>query len=559
MIYLGANSTVTIDLSGYDPYGVYTIESDGFAGTFTFEQPCGQPALSVSVRCEAPVAFILRNDGAAMRAAQTFRVVDLTGADLTPNASSFMLDQGQTQQIIIPNVTDGGGLTLEVRSSAGVSAAVRMNCASLPQVTTPLPFTGFVVDGIGLPAWDGVPVCGRGCPDFQLYHSNETGDWEIFRLNGWDEAGRVTNRENLSLGEGVTDMAPSVSPNFEWVVFTSNRASIPGGPENWELYVAPTSGENPDHVQRLTFNQTAIDTDPVWGPNNWVVFETNRHGNWDLYAIDMSTGQEVRLTADTADDVNPYWSPDGQKIVFQSSRGGGFWQIWELDLRTLIARRLSDGSAIDVEPEYSPDGTQIAFRVYADTAANSQIALMNADGGDRALISDAAGDATNQVWSPEGALIAYQSDLDGDLDVYVYSAASGQTRQITDNDVDDYAPTWRCAGDQVIFTSDADASPDIYMADALPIEAESIRVEDDAEQMTFEPTDQIYPQGTPAEENASREGQTSQGVFGAQTAFLNPALDGVTIDLSIDGLAREDWPEVDACAGVRDDEDEDAA
>ncbi|MFN8379469.1 MAG: SdrD B-like domain-containing protein, partial [Anaerolineae bacterium] len=404
------------------------------------------------------------------------------------------------------------------------------------------------VDGVTVIPAENALVCSTGCPNFRLYHTDETGDWEIFRLDSADPQARTTSRVNLSLGtgQGVNDMAPSLSPNSQWIVFTSNRDTQPGQPENWEIYVAPTSGGNPDAVQRVTVNHFANDTDPVWGPNNWVVFESNRNGNWDLYAVDMSTGIEVRLTDDPTDDINAFWSPDGSKLVFQSQRDGQ-WQIYELTLATGDVRRLSDGSAIDVDPVYSPDGTRIAFRTYSAGNANSVISLMNGDGTGRTAISSADGNATNQVWSPDGALIAYQSDLDGDLDIYVFELSSQGTRQITDNTIPDYAPAWRCSNDIVLFTSDIAGDPNIYEENARPMTDPAVLVEIASDQLTFETFDDIYPQMSPSEENASREGQTPDGVFGQQTEFLRPVVERTTPDLSIDGITREVWNPLDGC------------
>lgn len=394
----------------------------------------------------------------------------------------------------------------------------------------------------------GTPVCRTGCPNFRLYHTDETGDWEIFRLDSADPLTRTTSRVNLSLGEGpgINDMAPSLSPNNEWIAFTSNRATQPGQPENWEIYVAPTSGGNPAAVQRVTYNNFANDTDPVWGPNNWVVFESNRNGNWDLYAVDMSTGIEYRLTDDAGDDINAFWSPDGSKLVFQSDRDGQ-WQVYELTLGSGAVRRLSDGSAIDVEPVYSPNGGRIAFRTYTAENTDGVITLMNSDGSNRSAISSLDGNASNQAWSPDGALIAYQSDLDGDLDIYVYELASQGTRQLTDNTIPDYAPTWRCSNDIVLFTSDIAGDPNIYEENARPIPEPPVLVEVDSDQLTFELFNDIYPQMTPSEENASREGQTPAGAFGQQTEFLFPAAQRDTPDLSVDGIIRDTWRPLETC------------
>jgi hypothetical protein len=99
----------------------------------------------------------------------------------------------------------------------------------------------------------------------------------------------------------------------------------------------------------------------------------------------------------------------------------------------------------------------------------------------------------------------------------------------------------------VVFTSDIAGDPNIFEADALPISAPAILVEKDADQMTFEPSLDVYPQTTPPEENASREGQTVLGAFGEQTSFLKPQTDRTPLDLSYDGAQREDWPAVSVC------------
>ncbi len=545
----GGGASITITLTGLDPYAGYTLSSSDYAGTLNMTQNCARPALRISGDCTNPVAFTIVNLGGDMLAEQPFTVLNSGGSNVTPAPGTFQLSAGAS--VLIPLVGQRPEADY-VFSSSGYSGTLSLTQACDPgaaAVATPGGTTGAVsgIDGVTVD-WASVPVCGRGCPTFRLYHTDETGDWEIFRLDGADQAARTSDRTNLSLGEGagVDDMAPSLSPNNEWIVFTSNRATEPGGPENWEIYVAPTSGENPAAVQRVTYNHHAIDTDPIWGPNNYVVFETSRNGNWDLYAVDMSTGAEFQLTDSPADDINPFWSSDGSKLVFQSDRDG-FWQIYELDLRTMQVTKLSDGTRIDVDPQYAPDDSRIVFRTYLVEDGSSIIALMDVDGRNVTAVTTSDEDATNPAFSPDGALIAYQSDLDGDLDVYVFEVSTMRIRKLTDNDIPDYAPTWLCADQRVVFTSDINGNPDIYEANATPIADPALRVELDADQMTFENFNDIYPQNSPYEENASREGRTALGVWGEQTVFLQPDVRSTEADLSLDGIQREDWQPLEAC------------
>jgi Tol biopolymer transport system component len=129
---------------------------------------------------------------------------------------------------------------------------------------------------------------------------------------------------------------------------------------------------------------------------------------------------------------------------------------------------------------------------------------MNMDGSDVQAISPEGATASSQTWYVDDSIIAYQSDADGDFDIYVYEFASQKTRLVTDNTIGDYAPTWFCSAPIVIFTSDIiDNDPNIYNTPALPIEANAILVEEEASQMTENPTNDIYPENSPSEENAS--------------------------------------------------------
>ena len=133
------------------------------------------------------------------------------------------------------------------------------------------------------------------------------------------------------------------------------------------------------------------------------------------------------------------------------------------------------------------------------------IYTMSVDGSNVQRISDPAGNASLQVWSPDNALIAYQSDLDGDLDIYVYELAAGITRLVTDNDIADYAPTWVCDMSILVFTSDITGDSNLFSTPALPMDTPAIKVDTEAEQLTDEPDAGQYPQNSPDEEDASRQ------------------------------------------------------
>ncbi|MCA9891838.1 MAG: PD40 domain-containing protein, partial [Anaerolineae bacterium] len=205
----------------------------------------------------------------------------------------------------------------------------------------------------------------------------------------------------------------------------------------------------------------------------------------------------------------------------------------------------------DFDPQYSPDGQRIVFRSYrGDAEDNSVLYVMNRDGSGLRAISDPDGSATNASWSPEQNLIAYQSDINGDLDIFVYDLNSRQTRQVTDNDINDYAPTWLCGTTHILFTSDIDGNPNIYETDAAPMTADPVSVADKEEviQHTDSEFDDIYPEGAPTEENASREGRlpdVGNINYGTQTEYLPVDTSTTRVDTS----SQSDiiWQPINGC------------
>jgi Tol biopolymer transport system component len=437
------------------------------------------------------------------------------------NSGTVQLAGGASQDLRFPGVPGALRLEVDQQPGPGVARATVEGCVPPPPPPPPSPSptpppvvcgetleigpNGFPVivttpevcdetEVVRAP-WTPVEVGGAICPDWLVYHTDQTGDWELFRLG--ELPGRPNADPNLTQGVGprVYDVAPSRAPDGEWIAFASNRDG------NWEIYIGKADGT---FQQRVTYAVNAVDVDPVWSPTGqYIVYDSVRNGNWDLYMINVATGVEQQLTDNPAHDLNAFWSPDGTKVIFQSDRDG-FWQIYELNVFTREVRRLSDGLGDDHEPEYSHDGTRIAFYSYrfGDKAV---VMVMNADGTDVQPISDPNGDASLHVFSPDDTLIAYQSDLDGDLDIYVHQFSSGQTRLVTDNDIPDYAPTWWCESNILIFTSDITGDSNIFETPALPIEAEPILVETEATQLTDHPDSDQYPQSSPAEENASRQ------------------------------------------------------
>src|SRR5262245_66403256 len=104
-----------------------------------------------------------------------------------------------------------------------------------------------------------------------------------------------------------------------------------------------------------------------------------------------------RLTRSPKYDGFPQLSPDGQKIVFYSQRGGT-GSGWIMTAGGNGQRRLAEGGC---PCSWSPDGGKIAFSSGRD--GNSEIYVMNADGsGQKNLSPSPSTHEWEPSWSPDG-------------------------------------------------------------------------------------------------------------------------------------------------------------
>lgn len=349
----------------------------------------------------------------------------------------------------------------------------------------------------------GCAVCN---PDQVFYHSNSDGDWDVYRLVA---GGASLPGNNVSQGDGSQDLQPSYSADGEWVAFVTNR-DILGG---WEIYVAKPDGTQP---ARLTFN-SGNDVNPVWGPANLIAWESNRDGNWEIYMADVSgDGLPVRLTDDPANDINPFWLPDGGcgqpeggRIVFQSDRDGE-WELYMMDVYTGEVTQLTDNSVEDQVPVLSRDGGSLAW-VQQNEFGVYDLWVMDMGTMESRKMAELGADVAGHTFSPDGSLVAFHSDAQGDFDVYAVDLASGQLKVVTDNDAEDRAPSFSCESSVVYYHSDVatrlenPGQRQIFQVNPLPIDGPanfSTRMTEDLS------ADAVYPLADPHDEINSKEGRT---------------------------------------------------
>jgi Tol biopolymer transport system component len=172
-----------------------------------------------------------------------------------------------------------------------------------------------------------------------------------------------------------------------------------------------------------------------------------------------------QLTDNDADDLLSSWSPDGGKIAFSSTRDGN-WEIYMMDVGDPFqngeageAQRLTDDEGDDMLPALSPDGTQIAFS--SDRDGDLEIYVMDADGSNVRQLTDNTLIDSKPTWSQDGTKIGFDSGVGYNRSIYIMDADGSNTELVIDGQGG--WPAWSPDGTQIAFFGRMDGNPNIYV------------------------------------------------------------------------------------------------
>jgi TolB protein len=180
---------------------------------------------------------------------------------------------------------------------------------------------------------------------------------------------------------------------------------------------------NPDShpFVRLT-NGNWDDISPAVNPDGTkLVFSSNRNGYWDLYMLDLVTGETFQLTVTKEFEGSPAWSPDGLWIVFDRySNSNSNLYILDMNNRTSPPTQLLHDNAEDSQPSWSPRGRQIAFASIQNNESTVWIAnLDNISNLFTNVETPTSIDQLNPAWSSSGQYLSWSGVVDGNRFIFV--------------------------------------------------------------------------------------------------------------------------------------------
>ena len=231
------------------------------------------------------------------------------------------------------------------------------------------------------------------------------------------------------------------------------------------VYVAGTSAGN-DALRTLVWVDRTGREEPLASPllayqhprvspdGTRVAIDLVDRESADIWIHDLARGTETRLTTDPAVDRSPLWTPDGERVVFQSDREGQAALFWKLVDAPEDAERLmsaSDGRTEFEANTWSADGQTVVFW-WARGGNRPDIGLLSVGGGQapEMLFETTNFRESGPAVSPDGGWIAYHSDETGQDEVSVQRYPELGDRQTISTD-GGAQPLWSPDGQELFY------------------------------------------------------------------------------------------------------------
>ena len=240
----------------------------------------------------------------------------------------------------------------------------------------------------------------------------------------------------LTTEDNVRHFYPSLAIDGRSVLYSQFFAE-----NNYEIY---SLNIDTGDVNRLT-SSYGVDNAPEVSPNGALITFMHSTPNRNLMQIRV-----MDRSGDNAGNIpqvngwDPTWSPDGERILFASDRDGSV-QLYTIRPDGSKLNRISNLPSIRGRSDWSPNGQFIV--TYSGDAWQRELFIMNADGSNVRQLTPSGGNSQGPSFSTDGKWVVFTAYFDhfGDdhgCEIYIIRIDGTDLRRLTNNNYCDYQPRW---------------------------------------------------------------------------------------------------------------------
>ncbi len=213
-------------------------------------------------------------------------------------------------------------------------------------------------------------------------------------------------------------------------------------------------------------------------------------GQFEIYAQRLDGTEQVQLTRNGAYNAEATVSPDGQRVIFTSTRDGDV-ELYTMNPDGSDVRRVTNRVGYDGGAFFSPDGRRIVWRAqYPETSADTadyrrllaqrlvrpsrlEIWVADADGSNPRQVTTLGGANFAPFFHPDGERIIFASNHENprgrNFDLFIVGVDGRGLERVTASPDFDGFPMFSPDGRQLVFASNRNArtpgETNIFIAD----------------------------------------------------------------------------------------------
>jgi len=211
--------------------------------------------------------------------------------------------------------------------------------------------------------------------------------------------------------------------------------------------------------------------------------------HYHLFAYHPLFLSYTRLTNNNWDDIDPAISPDGNLIAY-SSRQNGYWDIYILDISSGQTTRLTDSPEYDGAPAWSPDSQWVIYESYIDNNLEILIRSVNFPQQSPIRLTNSSGLDCSPVWSPLGRDVAFVSDRSGKPEIWLARLDQTDNRFVKISNLPDsasYLPRWSPDGNKLAWVAEDEIQKEVVVLD-MQNPAQPVKILGAGDNFTWSPS-----------------------------------------------------------------------